>query len=457
MDLQRSPLLARARLYRLFSRETDILTKDDWPDLPYEINEGLKGLQSVKDDPRRTHWLLQTLEKDGSAIPLTYKLAIKNLSEHKAAGPALWAVHMMRKRNMTIGYRDFWQVLSALQVKGMWFQARRLLDEMLSDGQKPTLPIFSMVINAHKKEAKWKSALEVWDMLLASGLKPTERMYAEMVKVLIKGRQFELVEDMLEEVCREVTQLSPATIRGFLKAHAETGNIDSAMNLLSMLKDINEDNSSAYILAIRAASKARQVDQAMTLMQDMRSADKGFVTSFIYQYPLLACAMEGDIPRLNQVWEAMLEDGVEPDNRVFYTKVLALTKVGDMEAACKAIQESKAHLGEIDVRMYHPLMQSHLEHGRFQEALDLFYQIKAEGMPLRPATLVLAANCLDELGRVEDAVDLVRQSLIDFSHLPVHTRNDLAELCERGGDEELADFIRRSGWKKETERGLSRV
>jgi len=218
-----------------------------------------------------------------------------------------------------------------------------------------------------------------------------------------------------------------------MKAATKGLNWKAAMGILEDLRSNNvPEDEMTFMQAISAAKACKQWELAVHLLNSMPDVSIS-PNVFIYNGVLGACSRSRNWPAAEMVRKDMEHWGVVPDKTTYNTLISAASWAED-QGHIKALDlyaELKSKFPKQDIKSTTSIMAACSRWGRWELALDLFYEGKRDWMmPNHISYNAVISGC------PPDAWQAVL-ALFDHMREPVkpdlYTLNQVVKACEVGG------------------------
>ncbi|KAF9615300.1 hypothetical protein IFM89_022716 [Coptis chinensis] len=312
-------------------------------------------------------------------------------------------------------------------------------------GLQPGLLSCNFMLKCLVQGNKAEYITSVFDVMKNSGPQPDEYTYTIVLNFYCRqavGQACEYIgkaTELIEEMMRCGVSPTVVTYGTYLHGLCRNGMVDSALNLLSELRQRNQHlSSTCYNAVIRGLCRKGEVNEAARLMEEMKSSG---VSPDVHSYSILIdgfCKM-GNVLRGLDLLEEMKTSGLRP-SLVSYTPLLdglcksglaefavnlfkeigafgyrhdktsysilieCYCKLGDLDAACKVMNEMLGNNLFPDVYRYTNVLHGYCKVGRLDEALGLFKQGLKGGMRPNVVTCTVIVDGFCKKGRVEEAI-----------------------------------------------------
>merc|ERR1719199_400074 len=168
-------------------------------------------------------------------------------------------------------------------------------------------------------------------------------------------------------------------------------------------------NNIVFSTLLKGFSMTKQVDQLFKVYAEMQ--ERGISSNtVIYNTMLDACARCGCMEKASSLVSDMHAASVVPDMITYSTLVKGYCFSGDVDAAFSVVREMrKTSCLKPDEILYNSLLDGCAKEHRVQEALDLFAQMRAQGVQPSNFTLCTLVKLLGRARQLPQAFGLLEE------------------------------------------------
>ncbi|XAR49078.1 hypothetical protein NMG60_11032133 [Bertholletia excelsa] len=277
---------------------------------------------------------------------------------------------------------------------------------------------------------------------LQRNFKHSAELYNSMVDILGKGRKFDLMWGLLEEMNQLKGYISLVTMTKVMRRLAKAFRYDDAIEAFRRMeqfglskdveamnalmgalvkensvehaqqvyveyKDFIPPNSRTFNILIHGWCKAREMEKASSTMGDM--VELGFQPDvFSYTCFVEAHCLDKNFHKVDAILEEMKEKGCPP-NSVTYTIVMhALGKAKEYNRVLEIYEKMKQSGCVLDSFFYSSLVYSLSKAGRLKDAREIFEDMSNQGVSPDGLTYKTMITAACEHSQEENALELLR-------------------------------------------------
>lgn len=256
---------------------------------------------------------------------------------------------------------------------------------------------------------KWVSS--VTDL---SGYRPSSEAYNEMLSILGKGKQFEEVIQMFDEMCKRgvMNERSYDTV---LHRYAAAHMVDEAIEFFYKRKQYAlEVDLSAFQSLLMALCRYKHVETAETLFHSKKE-------EFRYDIKTWNIILNGwcvlrNLHETKKFWNELISSRCQPDKYSYGTYINSLCKSGKVSSAVKLFRSMQKYGCTPDIIICNSVIDGLCFKKRVAEALEIFSKMEANGCQPNVSTYNCLIKYMCKIQRMEIASNL------------------LSEMEEKGGD-----------------------
>merc|ERR1719238_1245520 len=180
----------------------------------------------------------------------------------------------------------------------------------------------------------------------------------------------------------------------------------------------------------RASHVRKKLERVWEVYEEMskRNVEMSLIT---FNTILDACARSGRMEQLPKVMQDMKRHHVEPNIVTYSTILKGHCLSGDIPLAFSTLKDMKRSTDlKPDEIMYNSLLDGCAKNNLYDEAMELFEDMKQQGITPSNFTLSIMVKLLNRARKVEDAFELVRELPRKYKFKPnVHVYTNLMQAC----------------------------
>jgi pentatricopeptide repeat protein len=309
-----------------------------------------------------------------------------------------------------------------------WAEAQRAWEGMRARGLVATEGTYLAYVDCAVACGDWQQAKRSLEAMKVKGPAPTAAVYATVTRGLVLGRQAEDARRLYAEMKSLGFAVNLVTYNALVDAMAKVGDVEGAADLFrDMCAQGVAPDLVTFSTVIKAYCVQGDLEPAIQLFSLMRK--RGLVPDQILFNSLLdGCAKKPMRSLAEQVLRDMEESSIPVSNYTVSILVKLYGRCGDMEEAIRVKEAlSKKYGLEFSVTVQTCLIQAMLNHGRIEEAMQLFEQIR---VPDAKTYSTVIRGCLKQ-HRVVEAVHVAESSLRAGVDLELSVAQEIAVIASR--------------------------
>jgi pentatricopeptide repeat protein len=111
-----------------------------------------------------------------------------------------------------------------------------LYDQMIDDGARPNVYIYTTMIDAYSKSGNLQKAIEVFDSMKKDGIKPNVFTYTTMIDAFVKSGRIKKAIEVFDSMKKDEVKPDVNTYTTIIDAYAKSGNIEKAIEYFTIMK-----------------------------------------------------------------------------------------------------------------------------------------------------------------------------------------------------------------------------
>merc|ERR1719272_2231718 len=219
----------------------------------------------------------------------------------------VWAVYEeMRERNAEVSIVMYNTLIDACARCGRMEHLATILEDMKTHGAKPNVITFSTMLKGHCQNGDVQAGFKILEQIRQDPqLKPDEVMYNSL-----------------------------------LDGCAQNNLVNEGLRLLEEMQaeHVYPSNFTLSIL-VKLMSRARRLDQAFSLVEDVTKKYKFRPNVYVYSNLLQACVFNKQLPRGMAVLEEMISEKVAPEGRTYAILLRGCMSQGLFEPAVGLLRD----------------------------------------------------------------------------------------------------------------------
>ncbi|CAJ1970646.1 unnamed protein product [Sphenostylis stenocarpa] len=277
-------------------------------------------------------------------------------------------------------------------------EARKVFDEM----RERNLFTWSAMIGACFRDLKWEEVVELFYDMMQHGVLPDDFLLPKILKACGKSRDFETGRLIHSMAIRRGRCSSLRVINSILTVYAKCGEMSCAEKLF------------------------RRMDERSCIS---------------WNVIITGCCQKGEIEKARKYFDAMHEEGVEPELVTWNILIASYSQLGHCEIAIDLMRKMESFRITPDVYTWTSLISGFTQKGRINDAFDLLREMFIVGVEPNSITIATAASACASIKSLRMGSEIhsvaVKTCLVD----DILISNSLIDMYAKGGNLEAAQRI----------------
>ena len=293
---------------------------------------------------------------------------------------------------------------------------------------------WNVMIGAYAGSGRGVEAYELYLKMKEEGFQPNAVTYMSLLNECASTGALEWVKDVHRHILEEGYESDVRVGNALVHMYAKSGSIEDARMVFDRMKE--RDVITWNVMIGAYAGNGRGVE-AYDLYLKMK---EGFQPDAVTYVSLLNdCASTGALEWVKDVHRHILEGGYESDVRVGNALVHMYSKSGSIEDAQLVFERME----KCNVMTWNIMLGGLGQHGRGQDALELFRKMKADGLEPNAYSFVALLSACSHAGLVDEGRQIFC-AMKDYGVEPTVVHY----TC-------MVDLLGRAGLLEETKRFIS--
>ena len=294
---------------------------------------------------------------------------------------------------------------------------------------------WTVMIGANAGSGRGMEAYDLYLKMIEEGFQPNAVTYVSLLNACASTGALEWVKDVNRHILEGGHESDVRVGSALVHMYAKSGSIADARMVFDRMK---ERDLITWTVMIGAYAGSGRGMEAYDLY--LRMKEEGFQPSVVTYVSLLNdCGSAGALEWVKDVHRHILEEGHESDVRVGNALVHMFAKSGSIEDAQLVFERME----ECDVMTWNIMIGGLGQHGRGQDALELFRKLKAVGLEPDACSFVALLSACSHAGLVDEGWQLFC-AMKDYGVEPTVVHY----TC-------MVDLLGRAGLLEETKRFIS--
>ena len=294
---------------------------------------------------------------------------------------------------------------------------------------------WNVMIGAYAGSGRGVEAYDLYLKMKEKGFQPNAVTYVSLLNDSASTGALEWVKDVHRHILEGGYELDVRVGSALVHMYAKRGGIEDARMVFDRMK---ERDVITWTVMIGAYAGSGRGVEAYDLYLKMK--EEGFQPDAVTHVSLLNdCGSAGALEWVKDVHRHILEEGHESDVRVGSALVHMYAKSGSIEDAQLVFERME----ECDVTTWNIMIGALGQHGRGQDALELFRKMKADGLVPNASSFVALLSTCSHAGLVDEGRQIFC-AMKDYGVEPTVVHYS----C-------MVDLLGRAGLLEETKRFIS--
>eukprot|EP00743_Colponemidia_sp_Colp-15_P010764 GILK01011900.1.p1 GENE.GILK01011900.1~~GILK01011900.1.p1 ORF type:complete len:637 (-),score=90.97 GILK01011900.1:178-1983(-) len=282
---------------------------------------------------------------------------------------------------------------------------------ILTSALVPDVFLLNALLNMYAKCHDINNALAVFNRLSEQKAGPNTVSYNIIIAALARVGRSEQALNLFAEMRKRGLPVTQITITAVLRACSNSRSLtdDSLRIFQSMQTDLHiRPNLFHYNVVIHSLCRSERLSEAMALYADMKGKD---IKPDILTYTTLlsGCADVGALGVGIQLHQELTASGLRVDTVANNVLLNMYARCGDIEKAVSIFEHMK-YTKALTAVTWTTMIGAFGQHGRGEEALNTFHQMKQHGFSPDPEAVVAVLSACSHAGLVDRAVDIFNGS-----------------------------------------------
>ncbi|KAJ7534650.1 hypothetical protein O6H91_13G104200 [Diphasiastrum complanatum] len=309
----------------------------------------------------------------------------------------------------------------------MYAKSGRVLDARQAFDSMPKHNVFSWtaIISAYANHGQGEEAINLFQQMQQAGITPNKVGFVVVLKActripsLQQGKKFHL------DIIKNGFETDVIVGSTLVDMYAKCGSIEDARRVFNNMHERDVVSWNAMI-----AGYAQQClgKEALNLYEQMKQ-DGVQPTIVTYVVLLKACASIAALEEGKQIHSDIIKSGFESDVIVGSILVDMYAKCGRIENACRVFN----NMHEQDVVSWTAIISGYAQQGLGQEALDLYKQMKHEGVQSDIVTYLVLLKACASIPALEQGKQLHLDIINSGFELDVSLGSTLVDMYAKCG------------------------
>ncbi|KAL3683441.1 hypothetical protein R1sor_001463 [Riccia sorocarpa] len=294
-----------------------------------------------------------------------------------------------------------------------------LLRSLKSDGHKPTVHSYSILLSFLVWKGKMQEARKVWETMDEDGVAADAICYNTLLNGWCSAGKLDEAKAVLKEMRTRKFQLTTSTYNTLIKGLGLAGRPAEAMKVLEQmtLKDTAEPNRQTYNILINAWAQVKDIEQARRVLQLMRNAglspDVVTYNSLAKAYAELERSFEAE-----QVINEMKDVYIRPNERTYGIVINSYCETGRPEEGLALLDRMRMDGIRCNLPIYNILIKGFAQLYRPDKVDEVLELMGASGVKPDVQSFSLAMNVWSSAGLVEEARAIFERMQRDYELRP---------------------------------------
>lgn len=289
---------------------------------------------------------------------------------------------------------------------------------------------------AKKFDLMWDCVQEMYQL---EGYLTLDTMVCVMRR-LSKAEKYEEAVEAFQNIERFGVNKDIVAMNALMDALVKENSVEHAHKVLLEFKDSISPDSLSFNILIHGFCKARKLDQAYKVIEDMRK--HGFHPDVItYTSVIESYCREKDFRKVREVFQKMEENGVSPSVITYTIFMHALGKAGQLSEVLGLYETMKSNGCAPDPPFYSSLIFIFGKAGRLKDARDLFDDMPRQGVIQDALTYNTMISVACAHSQEETALSLLKEMEEKSCKPNIETYHPLLKMCIKKKRMKVLNFL----------------
>ncbi|XP_042504002.1 pentatricopeptide repeat-containing protein At3g53170 [Macadamia integrifolia] len=273
--------------------------------------------------------------------------------------------------------QTYTKLLMMLAKCGQPKQASFLFEVMLSEGLKPTVDVYTSLVNAYGLSGLFDEAFHtVDDMKSVSDCRPDVVTYSTLINCCTKFHRFDLIDPLLTEMSYSGIQCSTVT----------------------------------YNTIINGYGKAEMFEQMEKALMDMIESGQCLPDVFTLNSIVWAYGNAGQIENMEKWYDEFQHMGIRPDIRTFNTLMRSYGKVGMFEKMVSVLEFMEKRFFSPTIVTFNIIIEMFGRNRNIKKMEYFFQKMKHRGIKPNSITYCSLVSVYGKAGLLDKVDSILRQA-----------------------------------------------
>lgn len=359
-------------------------------------------------DHDRCRGLFASLKSCGMPSTKDYSNMIRFCSANADWKLMLELIQEMRDSGLDVDSVIYNTALSACVSANQIAPARDLLDEMCKIGGIADAITYNTIMKGYANKGDMDECFRLYNLMQELGLQPSQVTYGILLDGCNNNNQIDraakIFDIMAEKGCPMNTVLYTTLIKGF----AREEKVDAAMRIYQqMIVDKNvKPDLITYSILLKANCDAGRMEKSLELLDAMLKNGL-HPDEVIFNNLFAGCVKDSNAELAKRLYDDMLESGVKPSSATFSILIRLYSQCKLLEHAVEMLRrEPLKHGVEIEARLFVQLIQCCIRARQGRKALDVYEMMLAHSAPTASFHSNVLTTCV-KLNMFDTAADIL--------------------------------------------------
>ncbi|XP_008442952.3 putative pentatricopeptide repeat-containing protein At5g06400, mitochondrial [Cucumis melo] len=374
-----------------------------------DLDEIYKILSSSSD------WKLIKKALENCSVEFSPELVIEILRKCSLDGCA--AFHFFAWVGKQPGYNHTTETYNmAIKVAGLgkdFKHMRSLFYEMRRRGCSITPYTWTIMIMQYARAGLTEIALKSFEEMKESNIKPNANTYKYLIMSLCESKRMKVDESitLFQEMIHSEYIPDKELLETYLGCLCKLSRLSDARRCIDHLRKVGFSIPLIYSLYIRALCRARKLDEALTLLQEVIGDERSKLDSYIYGSLVHGLLQTGRTEEALAKMNSMKQVGINPTVHVYTSFIVYSFKEKQTRRALEILAKMLQEGCEPSLATYSAIVHGYMNMGKVCEAWKVFNYMKKNGPSPDFKAYTMLISCLCKAGRSEEALEILSEML----------------------------------------------
>jgi pentatricopeptide repeat protein len=249
---------------------------------------------------------------------------------------------------------------------------------------------YNIMLKAYLAKGCTEQAHALAKEMEAAGFQPNKITYNELLHARVVAKDRRGMWNLVEEMHHAGVRANSVTCSILLKSLTQHSHPEDVERVVNLIGEIEEPiDEVLFSSVIEACMRIQQLDLLSDLMRRYRNKG-GFVnlTAPTYGSMIKAYGQKGDVVRVRELWQEMVEYGVKPTSITMGCLIEALVVNGQADEALELIrtESESGRSGVINTVIYSTVLKGYAVMRQLDKVFAVYEEMRSKNIPCNTIT-----------------------------------------------------------------------